>query len=430
MKTLSDLSNELLGLILEDVHPRDLEAFLSTSKGHRQRGEWLLARHHLLKRTYSTFTYHKDTPRGTPTRLLKAIWNNPRIADYVLTVDIEGWDVTFQEEDTSKASFTRPPYTTEDLSLYESALKECKYLDNTNLAEYLSFVRKGDEEPMIMLLLVSLPNLEHLRFVSADILDGADMFRSITEEYPTQVLTRLTTAHLQASNNDPDDNYDDFEVMVHLCSLPSLKEISFHRFASDPTEFEEFHEMDSYNNIRVESITFSRCAIASKNLFEFLSRCDNLTTFNYSPGPDFHTTESYSPFWIRAALQTHCKDTLKCLSIVSRDQPQTFMGSLKAFNVLEDVTTDLRLLIGRLDETIRALSEMLPSSIRRVKLYIAEDLEEHSLQELAKEMVMDDAPELEHINFIRPSGSLFSVCTRAREGCPEDWGPEHNLKAA
>lgn len=106
------------------------------------------------------------------------------------------------------------------------------------------------------------------------------------------------------------------------------------------------------------------------------------------------------------------------------------MGSLKAFYVLEDVTTDLRLLIGRLDETIRTLPEMLPSSIRRVNLYIAEDLEEHSLQELAKEMVIDDAPELEHINFIRPSGSLFSVCTRAREGCPEDWGPEHNLKAA
>jgi len=96
------------------------------------------------------------------------------------------------------------------------------------------------------------------------------------------------------------------------------------------------------------------------------------------------------------------------------------MGSLKAFYVLEDVTTDLRLLIGRLDETIRTLSGMLPSSIRRVNLYIAEDLEEHSLQELAREMNMDDTPELEHISFIRPDEGIFSVCTRAREGCPED----------
>lgn len=286
MKTLSDLSNELLGLILGDVHPRDLEAFLSTSKGHRQRGAWLLERHHLLKRTYSTFTYHKDIRRGAPARLLKAIWNNPRLADYVLKVDIEGWDLTFQGGDTSEANLTRPPYTTEELSLYQSALKERKYVHAPELDEYLSVLSKGNEEPIIMLLLVSLPNLEYLRFVSADILDGADIFRSVTEERPTGVLTRLTTAHLLAPNNDSDDTFDDFERMAHLCSLPSMKEVSFHRFASDPSEFEDFHEIDSYINIPVESMTFSRCAIGSKNLFEFLSRCDNLTTFSYTPGPE------------------------------------------------------------------------------------------------------------------------------------------------
>ncbi len=420
MKTLSDLSNELLGLVLEDVHPLDLEAFFATSKGHRQRGAWLLERHHLLKRTYSTFTYHKDIRRGAPARLLKAIWNNPRIADYILKVDIEGWDLTFHGEGTSEAKLTRPPYTMEDLSLYENALKECKYVDGTELHEYLSILSKGDEEPIIVLLLLSLPNLEHLRFVSAGILDGADIIRCIIEELPTQALTRLTTAHLQASSNGPDSGYDDFEVMVHLCSLPSMKEISFHGFASDPREFEEFHESDTYCNIPVGNMTFSRCAIVSKELFGFLSRCDNLTTFSYSPGPEGHNTESYSPFWIRAALQTHCKDTLKCLTILSKDQPQSFMGSLKAFKTLEDVTTDLKLLIGRLDETVRTLSEMLPSSIRRVNLYIAEDLEEQALQELAQEMKMEDTPELEHTHFIRPDEGIFSVCTRAREGCPED----------
>jgi len=199
-----------------------------------------------------------------------------------------------------------------------------------------------------------------------------------------------------------------------------MKEVSFHRFASEPSEFELFYEMDSYSNIPVEKMTFSRCAMCSNYLFELLSRCNNLTTFNYSPGPEGYDTESYRPFWIRAALQTHCKDTLKCLSILSKGEPQSFMGSLKAFYVLEDVTTDLRLLIGRPHDTMRTLSEMLPSSIRRVNLHVAEDLEDQPLQDLALEMHMDDTPELEHINFIRPDGSMFSVYRKAREGCPED----------
>lgn len=429
MKTLSDLSNELLGLILDFVHPRDLEAFFSTSKEHRQGGAWLLQRHLVLKRTYSTFTYHKDTPRGAPARLLKAIWKNPQVADYVLKVDIEGWDSTFQGGEPFEARPARPPYTTEDLSLYESALKECKHVHGAELAEYLSFLSRGDEEPIIMLLLISLPNLEQLRFNCYGILDGANILRSITEEQPTQVLTRLTTAHFQPSNNDPDQGYHDFEVVVHSCSLPSMNEVSFHRFASEPGEFENFHIIDSYRNIPVEKMTFSCCAIGSKYLFELLSRCGNLTTFNYSPGPEGHNVAAYSPFWIRAALQTHCKDTLKDLSIVSKDQPQSFMGSLRAFKILEDVTTDLRLLIGHPHDTRRTLSEMLPSSIRRVSFFVDEDFTNKELRYLADAMDMVDTPELENIKFMRPSGRKLSVWMRAREECPEDW-PGYNSKTA
>lgn len=294
MKALSDLSNELLGLILDFVHPRDLEAFFSTSKGHRQGGAWLLERHFVLKRTYSTFTYHKDTPRGAPARLLKAIWNNPQVADYVLKVDIENWDLAFQDEDTSKANLTHPPYTTEDLSLYESALRDCMYLKSCALDDYQIVLGEGNEEPIIMLLLLSLPNLEHLRFVSADILNGADIFCSVIEELPNQVLTRLTTAHLQAS---PNRSYHHiFEALVHLCSLPSMEEVSFQRFATDPIVFERIHTSGPYRNIPVENITFSSCAIGSKYLFEFLSRCGNLTTFNYSPGLEGFLLEPYSLF--------------------------------------------------------------------------------------------------------------------------------------
>lgn len=415
MKTLSDLSNELLGLVLDTLHPRDLEAFFSTSKEHRQRGAWLLERHLVLKRAFSTFTYHKDTLSGAPARLLKAIWNNPRIADYVLKLELDNWYSTSQEEHTSAARFTRPSYTTKDLSLYENALKKCKYVHGTESAEYLSILSRGDEEPIIMLLLVSLPNLEHLHLNCPCELDAADIFRFVIEQQPTQELTRLTTAHLQAFSNDPDQVYYNFEVMVHLCSLPSMKEISFHSFASELSQFDNFHEEDSYNDIPAESMTFSLCAIGSKDLFELLSRCKNLTTFNYSSGPEFHFTEPYSPFWIRAALQTHCRDTLKSLSILSKDQPQSFMGSLKAFNVLEDLTTDLKLVIGRYCDTMRTLSTMLPSSIRRVNFYVAEHLKDHDLQKLAHEMDLDETPELEYINFIRPNGTTCSVYTMACE---------------
>lgn len=105
------------------------------------------------------------------------------------------------------------------------------------------------------------------------------------------------------------------------------------------------------------------------------------------------------------------------------------MGSLKAFKLLEDVTTDLRLLIGHPRDTIRTLSEMLPSSIRRVNFFADEDFGNKTLQRLADAMDMVDTPELESINFIRPSGRKFSVWMRDREECPEDWSGNNSQAA-
>ena len=79
---------------------------------------------------------------------------------------------------------------------------------------------------------------------------------------------------------------------------------------------------------------------------------------------------SFEPFWIRVALLVNAQWTLKTLTILAGEHEKSFMGSLKDFRSLEFVQTDLRLLMGHPSLALRVASEMLPSSIVKLRLHI------------------------------------------------------------
>lgn len=51
-------------------------------------------------------------------------------------------------------------------------------------------------------------------------------------------------------------------------------------------------------------------------------------------------------------------------------QPKTFMGSLSLFLCLENLETDLTLLLGNLLETHLEIADVLPDSIKHIKLHV------------------------------------------------------------
>ena len=100
-------------------------------------------------------------------------------------------------------------------------------------------LENGDEESIITLLLMLLPNLEHLRLVSRYHLEPVKMIRPIAEEEPVQLLTRLfTRVHLQAYDNGTRGCYDDSLLMQYFCPMTSIRTISVYNLGSKAEHFE------------------------------------------------------------------------------------------------------------------------------------------------------------------------------------------------
>jgi len=393
MPVLSDLPNEVFDLILQKIHPGDLEAFLQVSKILRQNFEWLLREHYKLKRSYSTFTYHENTPRGAPARFLKTILNQPRIADYVLEMDVEGWEMEFWE------STSHFEYTIEESELFKRTLEVSKYVFSETLERLLYEMKNGDEQHILMLLLTSLPNLEHVRLVNDFHIDFGFTINMIADEKPIQCLTRLTSLHLEAHEPDLGGWVDYPYLLPDFCKLPSMQTLCLHNASASIVGYDDQEKRTFYAlclPIPITYLTLSSCSIYSTVLCGFLAHCTSLKSFEYWPDvfPLDSELETFDPAGIVKALQKQCTNTLRSLTILSKSQPPVCMGSLQPFHMLEELTTDLSLLIGKLvvigqtglstasphsltdpspSAHERLLSDTLPPRLAQLSLHFAEE---------------------------------------------------------
>ena len=437
MAVLSDIPNEVLNIIIPHLHPRDLEAFLSVTKSLRIKYELLLAEHYQLKREHSVFKYHKDTARGAPARLLKAVLGQPRIASYVMVMDVEDWDTKFTL--WKKPGVSRLNYTTEDFELFSQMLKDSHYISHRSRNVLSSELKKGNERPILIMLLSLLPNLEHIRIVNDHHFKFGDTVGLVADERPVQLLTRLKSVHLEARESDSRTFPTCLLHLRDFCKLPSIQTFSLHNSLDSRLRYDCDLKMDLHPSeltVTLTHLTLSSCAIHSIYLCSFLSCCNSLEYFEYWPAESFRAgaRDKFDPHSVRAALQENCTNTLKTLTILAKGEPEVFMGSLQPFSQLTAVTTNLDLLIGvplkqertksstltpyLSDESSgnkRLLSDMLPSHIVQLTLCMDQEpdcgsWEEKRLKGQIEQLLKiqdDKLPYLEKVIIGWPEGSIL-----------------------
>ena len=407
MAPLLKLPIELLELALQDTHPRDLEAFFQISKAIRQKGTRLLEKHYSFKRMYSTFTFHDDTCRGDLARMLKTVLDNPRIADYVVEMEVEGCRLNFQDSVEAKASYLR--YDVEDSTPFTKAVIDSKYIDQSVKESMVIEILEGDELPIITVLLTLLPNLKYLSLSDVSLTYLVGTVRSIVQERPTKVLPYLKDVDIEFEGLlIPEDFYKQLFLLHNLCSLPSLRSLSVDQFGCVSNLFDPGQGLVRFfprSRTPVTSISFWRCALDLRMLFGFLARTDGLLTFEFLPNPQSPHLDMrlyHNPFVIRAVLHEYCRKSLKKLTLRSDHCSQSFMGSLRTFTVLEDLTTNFILLVGRPGQNQRALAEVLPPSIRSISLYVCAHQDDGTLKGLFEELLVakqDRLPQIESFKF-------------------------------
>ena len=78
----------------------------------------------------------------------------------------------------------------------------------------------------------------------------------------------------------------------------------------------------------------------------------------------------FDSFWIRAALLANAQDSLLFMNVLAGGQETCFMGSLANFTCLENVHTNLRLIIGDPSSPDQGFSDALPLSIVSITLHV------------------------------------------------------------
>lgn len=364
----SNLSNELILMIWDLVEIEDVYSFSTISKRVYLLVREALREHCELSNRISTIS-NVNAESGDPSlfgRLLKEILLNPRAARYPSVLELDEWRIEWEDE----GGHCRSTVTESDLELFKQAAKANMELFKKDMEEdWFATIDEGDEEPLIAILLLLLPNLRRIRvgsiFESWPRIMAA--LRTIRFDESGSALRKLHSVELECTST-PDGDLLDFELVKLFAALPSVKRIHSIGVGTDPED--RFHILDSlFSENKVESLSFVGCRVDPKSMSEFLSTNEDLQHFFYTPDASDGDLANFDPYWICSGL-LNARHTLRTLSVLSEGQRMCFMGSLVGFICLEFLQTDLQLLIGDLPRQVDGIVLTLPESIVRVRLHV------------------------------------------------------------
>lgn len=366
MANFSCLPNELVLMVLNRLSPSDADVFCMLSKDIRKVAASFLKEHTDLKRKYTKCRYISDSavydnPNGPPADLLMDIIQNPNSALYVRSLHLEGIQYGGANYMTKESA----------VKLFNAAIRSCAMISgDEEQDQWCESIMTGEEDAVVALLLLMLPNLVTLRLDNCDGHLISHTLARISSSGDKVALTQLSAVQFGQGFNDRIFDYDG--ILPSLTLLPAVKRISALNVGNP------FIQQDVYPQARrpgakspVTHLSFTNCCYHPMVLSRVMQGLENLTIFSYCSEVALSHAEP-EPSWLRDTLLAHAKDTLRELTIYS--WKDGFMGSLKEFTVLVKVSTSARLLQDPSSHIEPALSQTLPRQLTILKLCDHDDL--------------------------------------------------------
>ena len=256
MMAFSNLSNELILLIWDFAEVEDIYNFSTVSKRVYLLVHEALHEHCKLFKRLSTVS-NVGAERGEPGyfgRILKEVLLNPQAARYPSLLKIDEWEPEWKDE----KRYSRDIVSEADLKLFKQAARNA--IDSARVVleeEWLAAIDRGDEEPLIALLLMLLPNLRHIDFSPVDetCLCITDALRMIEYDKDSSSLRKLRSVSLELAKPNHEDVLD-VKLVIFFAGLPSVTSIYSHGVGTRP------EELLCYYNVgvtKVTDLTFVNC---------------------------------------------------------------------------------------------------------------------------------------------------------------------------
>lgn len=382
MARFGDLPEETVLGIWPYIHPNAIESFALTCRKIYNLGAKAITEHNRLRKIYRVLVNEpsEETEMGLskPPRSellinpLVDIMREPRIAYYVREVRMQycskSWGEMFDDA-------VRKRETYRHLDTLSRLLEGCKYLRHSEINHWWYQIKKGNEGPMLGLLLYLSPNVRIISFDSYNIEAGLclEFIRRMAQDQTSLALSRLNEVTIEAS---APDRTEYFSALTTFALLPSVTKI-IGRFIDDygtcdgeiRTDLIGADFRPKASNVKTLELQYVN--LRSKIFSRLLGMFKSLESFAYCPctfrWPAAKIFDLDS-FVIRRAVALHAKDSLKTLTLLTRDRKKQYMGTIHDFRSLATLTTDWGLLLppGQIDSCM--LAAALPISIEEVTL--------------------------------------------------------------
>ena len=362
MAQFASLPNELIREILQLVQPEDFENLAQVSRNVYSLASPFLKQHRALIRKYHTLS--NDAGPSAVATLLRTVIADPRIGSYVREVELD------EELEFSDESDEEDLYTEEELETFTKAALDSKCLKRPSEGGVLDErefwadqIKDGDEDILLAILLPLLPNLAALSLGNKiKQLQWSDSTVESAASATKPTLCKLTRICLTTASHLYGHSLTKIQK---FCALPSV------RVLTAPGAY----GVDCLPNIsldiksNVTDLNLWESCIDSKVLYEFLSSFERLQSFTYSSTCASNGVP-HDSFLVRSSLLVHCKATLRSLTLLDPGLTEpSFMGSLRAFEVLEEVYTEWSFLLLKNSTEVPRLNEHLPASLVRLKIH-------------------------------------------------------------
>lgn len=416
MARFSDLPNEITLMIISLVLPDDIENIASTCRNIYDLAERHLERHRALKRRHAVYLFNDPrptSPQRTHLPLLDEYLQESRTVYYVQKLSVNRW-LTQWTRRWNLAS-TAP----EELHLaysdeYMSKLRETvsRLAPQDEVPEWLGYLESGSEDPIVALLLLLFPNLSTLKMnfteaghkcVYGTTCRIARMMR------PGLLLSQLR--HIYIICWPLRYNTVPFKLLEFFASLPSMRSLYGQMLLVLDPDGDPDTEMAPQTS-NVEDLRLTACLFHTKRLFKLFKAFKALRSFTYVSEPTTYEIPrtDFDPWWITLVLSSFAKLTLESLTLVSERSERKFMGDIRGFEAVRNLSTESQLLLREsdlhYDET--SLAKALPPNLETLKLKcdgVGDESEIPKLIRALPRLKMEFVPALKQVEIFTRNGS-------------------------
>ena len=187
--------------------------------------------------------------------------------------------------------------------MFENAMRSSIFVAPRDNWQWKQGLERGDEDPILAILLTLLPELRSLKIDSVPLKGTLQTFQYIADSGSTSMLSKLEQVEISAVEHETKG----VSVFQAFAMFPSMIKLSCDNFQLDWSHCAAETRMPLQTS-NISDLTITGSDPNTKNLFEVLGAFKALKRFTFRQSAVYR---DFDPFLMRAALLAYARHTAR-----------------------------------------------------------------------------------------------------------------------